>query len=217
MWWDRREINAQYRQSYKMLYAQWYIIVLRHIVAWPCLVVGVSPWNCCPLIMSRHRDSKLWKKEMRVKKCKVRDFHEVRPFFFTLILWSAGIHGNVIFFFCWLFCTTVNGNGILKSKRELHWNTTKWSFWPARYVKTELFYWEFESTVWCVGFWTLSQRGIKMMYYSTFWNDRHASRRGLQSHTNTLPHTDMSGTWLWLPDGSSTLEHGTHNDSVWHT
>lgn len=30
------------------------------------------------------------------------------------------------------------------------------------------------------------------------------------SHTQApLSHTNMTGTWLWLPDGFSTLEHGT--------
>lgn len=35
----------------------------------------------------------------------------------------------------------------------------------------------------------------------------HKSQR--TSVTHSLSHTNMTGTWLWLPDGFSTLEHGT--------
>lgn len=65
-----------------------------------------------------------------------------------------------------------------------------------------------EHSVMC---WFYPQKGIKKkkrFYYSTFleWHT-HKSQR--TSVTHSLSHTNMTGTWLWLPDGFSTLEHGT--------
>lgn len=63
--------------------------------------------------------------------------------------------------------------------------------------------------MWCVGF--IPKKELKKKDFTTahFWNDTHTHKSQRTSVTHSLSHTNMTGTWLWLPDGFSTLEHGT--------
>lgn len=59
--------------------------------------------------------------------------------------------------------------------------------------------------------WFYPQKGIKkkkiLLQHIFGMTHTHKSQR--TSVTHSLSHTNMTGTWLWLPDGFSTLEHGT--------
>lgn len=58
--------------------------------------------------------------------------------------------------------------------------------------------------------WFYPQKGIKkMILLQHIFGMTHTHKSQRTSVTHSLSHTNMTGTWLWLPDGFSTLEHGT--------
>lgn len=64
-----------------------------------------------------------------------------------------------------------------------------------------------EHSVMC---WFYPQKGIKkMILLQHIFGMTHTHKSQRTSVTHSLSHTNMTGTWLWLPDGFSTLEHGT--------
>lgn len=118
------------------------------------------------------------------------------------------------------FCTTINWTSVIKVLSvSLVWILTKKMKFLTNTlcIETELFcfigVWEHSVMCW---FWPLSQKGIKVILTTAHFGMTNTQVAEDFSHTQTLSHTDMTGTWLWLPDGSLHLN-TAHNDSVWHT